>query len=103
MPLDTPVTMDVDKVPLPDALETLATVTESRWRLLYFVAGDKAALQAAETAWSASGQTAGWLEDGFLPHGQYGLHPDDDDSPPPDPRRISGRSRRRAGAGAELS
>ena len=41
MPGDTPVTMDIVKFPLTDALETLSVVTESRWRLLFFVADTK--------------------------------------------------------------
>ena len=84
--LDTPVTMDVDKVPLPDALETLSGLTGSRWRLLYFVAGDKATLQNAETSWSATGQRPdGWRMVSF-PMGNM-MAAGDDDGPPPDPRQ----------------
>ena len=39
------VTMDVDKVPVSDALETLSVVTESRWRLNYFLAPDVTTLR----------------------------------------------------------
>ena len=34
VPPETPVRMNVDKVPLVEAIETLSTVLEARWRLL---------------------------------------------------------------------
>jgi len=57
---DTPVIMDVVKVPVADALEHLSAATSSRWRLLYFVAGDKATLQSGETAWFSGQPPANW-------------------------------------------
>lgn len=83
MPGDTPVTMDVVKVHLPDALETLATVTEGRWRLMYFAAGDKGTLKAGEQAWFSGTKPDGWSM-ASVPFG--GMVPTDDDSAPPDPR-----------------
>lgn len=89
MPLDTPVTMDVDKVHLNTALETLSTATNSRWRLLFFVAGDKPTLAAGEAAWFSGQQPNGWKMVSF-PMGN--MAPVDDDSAdpsPPDPRTDS--------------
>ena len=43
-----------------EALETLATVTDSRWRLLYFVAGDKATLKGGESAWFSGQKPTDW-------------------------------------------
>lgn len=87
MPGDTPVTMDVVKVHLNDALETLAVVTESRWRLLYFVAGDKATLKTAEDSWFNGGQRPdGWKMVSF-PLGNVVSPADDEDAAPPDPRQ----------------
>ena len=60
LPVDTAVTMDVEKVPVADALETLATVTESRWRLLYFVAGDNATLKSGEQSWFGGQRPDDW-------------------------------------------
>ena len=56
-----PVTMHVDKVPLTEALETLAAVTDSQWRLTYLFAPDRGALDAA-LAQIASGarRAEGW-------------------------------------------
>ena len=51
----TPVTMHVLKVPVADALETLSVVTDSRWRLNYFLAPDATTLQSGIDA-LASGQ-----------------------------------------------
>jgi hypothetical protein len=56
----TPVTMDVDRVPVSDALETLSVVTESRWRLNYFLAPDKAMLRAGIEAIAAGKKPDDW-------------------------------------------
>ncbi len=85
MPGDTPVTMDVVKVPLTDALETLSVCTDSRWRLLYFVAGDKATLQSGESTWFGGQRPDGWKMVSF-PMGNITQYLDDSDSPPLDPR-----------------
>ncbi len=84
LPTDTPVTMDVTRVPLTDALETLSVATESRWRLLYFVAGDKSTLQSAELAWFGGQRPDGWKLLAF-PTGNF--FSGDDDTTPPDPRK----------------
>jgi hypothetical protein len=83
--LDIPVTMDVVKVHVPDALETLSTVTDSRWRLLYFVAGDKATLKTGETAWFGGQRPDGWTMVSF-PFGNNLAVGDDVDPPVLDPR-----------------
>ena len=85
MPGDTPVTMDVVKVHLTDALETLSVSTDSRWRLLYFVAGDKATLKTGESAWFGGQRPDGWKMVSF-PMGNLGQYLDDSDAPPLDPR-----------------
>jgi hypothetical protein len=56
----TPVTMHVDRVPVSDALETLSVVTESRWRLNYFLAPDKATLRAGIDAIAAGNKPDDW-------------------------------------------
>ena len=83
---DTPVTMDVVKVHLTDALETLSVNTESRWRLLFFVAGDKATLKTAETTWFGGQKPDGWRMVSFGMGGNMFALGADDDSAPPDPR-----------------
>jgi hypothetical protein len=86
LPLDTPVTMDCVKAPLTDALETLSVVTESRWRLLYFVAGDKTTLKNAEIAWFAGQRPDGWKMIAFPTGNMLALTDDAEDEVPPDPR-----------------
>ena len=56
----TSVTMNVVKVPVSDALETLSVVTESRWRLNYFLAPDRAALHAGIAAIAAGNKPDDW-------------------------------------------
>jgi hypothetical protein len=60
MPADTKVTMHVFKVPLPDALEALSVVTESRWRLTYVFAPDKGSIQGMLSTISANQKAEGW-------------------------------------------
>jgi hypothetical protein len=60
MPGDTKVSMHVYKVPLTDALEGLATVTESRWRLTYVFAPNKGAIQGMLATVSANQKAEGW-------------------------------------------
>jgi hypothetical protein len=87
---DTPVTMDCVKVPLTDALETLSTVSDSRWRLLFFVAGDKATLKAGESSWFSGQQPDGWKMISFSMGGMgsniSALVADDSYDTPLDPR-----------------
>jgi hypothetical protein len=82
---DTPVMMDVVKVHLTDALETLSVSTDSRWRLLYFVAGDNAALKRGESAWFSGQLPDGWKMVSF-PMGNLTQYLADSDTPPLDPR-----------------
>lgn len=86
MPDSVPVTMDVVKAPINDALETLSVVTNSRWRLLYFAAGDKATLKTGETAWLGGQRPDGWRMVSF-PLGNLIQLDDDPDAAPPDPRQ----------------
>jgi hypothetical protein len=84
---DTPVTMDVVKVHINDALEVLSTNTDSRWRLLYFVAGDKATLKTGEDAWFSGQKPTDWKMVSFPLGNMIQLDPEDDaDAAAPDPR-----------------
>lgn len=85
MPDSVPVTMDVVKVHIGDALEKLSVVTNSRWRLLYFVAGDKATLKAGETAWFSGQRPANWTMVSF-PFGNAIQLDDGEAAPVLDPR-----------------
>jgi hypothetical protein len=55
-----PITMNVHKVPLTDALETLAAVTDSRWRVGYFFAPDAAGLKGALETIAGGKRPEGW-------------------------------------------
>ena len=55
-----PVTMHVHKVPLTEALETLAGVTDSRWRLGYFFGPDTATLKRALETIASGQRPEGW-------------------------------------------
>ncbi len=57
---NTPVTMNVTRVTLPEALETLATVTDSRWRLTYVVAPNKNEITSAIGNFVAGQPTENW-------------------------------------------
>src|SRR5580704_5294526 len=89
LPLDTAVTMKVDKVQLTDALETLSVVTISRWRLLYFAAGDNATLKKGETSWFTGQRPDGWQMVSFPMGGMFSFTDSDEDEAPPDPRLDS--------------
>lgn len=54
------VEMWVDKVSLGEALETLSVVTDSRWRLAYYVAPDKSAVATALANFTAGQKNEGW-------------------------------------------
>ncbi len=88
IPLDVPVTMDIVRYTLPNALETLSTDTNSRWRMLFFVAGDKATLKQGESSWFGGQRPDGWRMVSFPMGGMFGgvLASDDEDAAPPDPR-----------------
>lgn len=79
--LNTPVHMNVDKVVVTEALETLAAVTDGRWRLAFFVAGDKATVSAGLAGITAGQKPEGW-KIAFVPAPPIGDQPD----LPPDPR-----------------
>ena len=55
-----PVTMHVHKVPLTEALATLADVTDSRWRLGYFFGPDAATLKGAYESIAGGKRPEGW-------------------------------------------
>ena len=79
----TPVRMNVDKVVVSEALETLAAVTDARWRLAFIVAGDKAAISTVVASLTAGQRPAGW-KTAFVPTPPIGEEP----LIPPDPRRA---------------
>ena len=79
----TPVRMNVDKVVVSEALETLAAVTDARWRLAFIVAGDKAAISTVVASLTAGQRPAGW-KTAFVPAPPIGEEP----LIPPDPRRA---------------
>ena len=58
--LTKPVRMDVDNVVLAEALETLGSLVEARWRLTYFVAPDKGAISTALATFTAGQKVEGW-------------------------------------------
>jgi len=60
--LDTgvPLRMHVDKVKLTEALETLSTLSDSRWRLAYLVGPDKGAIAGALGSFTSGQRVEGW-------------------------------------------
>jgi hypothetical protein len=83
LPGDKLVTMDVHKVVVTEALETLATVTDARWRLTFVVAGDKASVNAAIADITGGRRPQGWKSE-FVQPIQFSDMPDT----PLDPRRF---------------
>ncbi len=79
----TKVSMNVVRVPVSEALETLSTVTESRWRLTYVFGSDAAAVRG-EIATLSSDQRDESLTSLYVPLPPIGA---DSDGPLPDPRR----------------
>ncbi len=55
-----PVKMHIHKVPLTEALATLADVTDSRWRLGYFFGPDAATLKTAYESIAGGKRPEGW-------------------------------------------
>ncbi len=55
-----PVTMHVHKVPLTEALETLASRTDARWRLGYLFGPDAGTLKTATDAIASGKRPEGW-------------------------------------------
>lgn len=76
-----PVRMHVKKVTLAEALETLAALTESRWRLAYLVGPSKGEIASALGNMTAGQPTDGW-KSLFVPVTIPRSEPD----VPPDPR-----------------
>ncbi len=85
MDVTKPVTMHVHKVPLTEALETLAEVTDSRWRLGYFFAADSGALKGVMEAIASGKRPEGWKRFEVPLFGKPGSL--DDVVAPADPRR----------------
>lgn len=96
----TPVTLRFERMPVADALERLAAVTDARWRLAYAVAPDAATARRAFTTWVAAAGTSpapdGWRWfDHRMPSGGDLLGDDNNNNPAnaepgigtPDPRR----------------
>ncbi len=79
----TPVHMNVDKVAVTEALETLATTTDARWRLTFIVAGDKGAISTLVASLTSGQRPAGW-KTAFVAAPPLG----DEPLIPPDPRRA---------------
>ncbi len=79
----TKVSMNVTRVPVSEALETLSTVTDSRWRLTYVFASDTAAIHGAIASFAGGQKPADWSAL-YFPLPPTGAN---DDGPMPDPRR----------------
>ncbi len=82
---ETPVTLDLDHAPIGLALETLSTVTESRWRLCYLVGPSRRDFLAMLDHWQAGHRDDGWR---WISHPAPPLADDPDDGPA-DPRGDS--------------
>jgi hypothetical protein len=79
-----PVQMDVDKVALAEALETLSVATDARWRLAYFVAPDKGTIDAVLANIGNRLRPEGWRTM-YVPLPPVGTEPE----VLPDPRKDS--------------
>jgi hypothetical protein len=84
------ISMYVTRVPLTDALETLAATSDSRWSLLYVVAPDKAKLSDGLSQVTAPAPADDWKRI-FLPIPTFALLPADTQSAPLDPRVMHWR------------
>ena len=80
-----PVKMWLTDVSLAEAMETLATVTETRWRLTYIVGPDKGSLALALAGVAAGQRTEGW-KSYFVPFQPMMLGQEEPDILP-DPRK----------------
>lgn len=80
----TPIAMWVTDVTVADALETLSVVTESSWRLAYFVAPDKSSISGAIGSIVSNQKPEGWKSVYYPIRG--GLI-DTDQDVPVDPRK----------------
>jgi hypothetical protein len=77
---DTKIRMHVDRVPVSEALETLTTVAEARWRLVYFFAGEMTDIQSALSGLLSGNRPEAWKTD-YIP--MFGIT---EANPLPDPR-----------------
>ena len=84
-PPETPVRLHVNRVTVAEALETVATVIEGRWRLAYVFAGDAPSVQTAVESFASSTKPEGWKTLFFPLRETVGRK--DIDAPVPDPRR----------------
>jgi len=80
----TPVKMNVTRVPLTEALESLAALTDSRWRLTYVFGQNKGEIATAVSGFEAGQKTEGWKMI-YVP--LYGAPGADTEEIQPDPRR----------------
>ena len=63
---DIKIRMHVDRVPVSEAIETLTTVAEARWRLAYVFAGNMPEIEAALAATLAGNRPENWKTD-YMP------------------------------------
>lgn len=80
------VTMNVDQVPVIEALDTLATVSESSWRAVYLAAADKPAVEAGISQLKTGGKLDGWTVAYYPGFGMGPMGPTT--SQPIDPRSL---------------
>jgi hypothetical protein len=80
---ETRIRMHLDKVPLTEAIETFAVVSEGRWRLTYVFAGGLGEIQNGINAMLANERPEGWKRL-YFPMRRMGN--DFDPGPAPDPR-----------------
>ena len=80
----TKVKMHVRRVPLTEALETLAALTEGRWRLAYIFGKDQGEIATAIAGFEAGQKTEGWKLI-YVP--LFGVPGAEVEDIPPDPRR----------------
>jgi hypothetical protein len=80
----TPVRLHIDRVPVSEALESLAAVTDSNWRLAYIFAADKGSIANLLGSFTASQRPEGWRTISYpLPD----ILEAESGGPVPDPRR----------------
>jgi hypothetical protein len=82
VPADTKIRLHVDKAPVAEALETLATVAEARWRLAYVFAPSRSEIQTALAAFVAGEKPEQWKQT-YFPMPPMS---EEDNGLPPDPR-----------------
>lgn len=80
---ETKIRMHLDKVPLTEAMETLAVVSEGRWRLMYVFGSGLGEIQNGINGMLAEERPEGWKRL-FFP--APSLNEDGESGPAPDPR-----------------